>query len=108
MNVINLSQNFSIGPRMALRDLQALADEGFTDIVCNLPDTELPEGPLSDEVSRSAQDLGLKYHYLPIQPGQDIEQQVIALRSILRKPGTRTFAYCRSGARAAKAFELAV
>ena len=102
-----LSVTMSVGPQIELEDLRSIAEAGYTDVVCNRPDAEHLDGAVSRLVARAAADLGLRFHYLPIEPTQTPQTQSEALADILAQANTRVFAYCRSGARAEKAYLLA-
>lgn len=107
MEIRTLSPNVSVGPQIDLEDLEQLAREGFTDIVCNRPDAEHPEDPSAARISKQAEQLGLSFHYLPMVPTEPFDAQARRLAELMSQPRSRIFAYCRSGARAANAWALA-
>ena len=102
-----ITPRLSVGGQIGPNHLESLASEGFTDIVCNRPDAEIPGGPVSATIAKAAQALGLKFHYLPIIPGQAMVETAAVLGQIVSHPGSKVFAYCRSGARSASAWQMA-
>lgn len=107
MDIRTLAPNFAVGAQITLNDLDELAANGFTHVVCNRPDSEHPDGAVSAKIARAAQQKGLGFTYLPITPGTEPSEQAAKLASLLSQPGVRVFAYCKSGARAASAWSLA-
>ena len=107
MKLTQLTPNLFVAPQIDEADLKALAREGFTDVVCNRPDAEHPYGPVSDILSVAAAAHGLTFHYQPITHGEPMDAQPDALAELVSRPKTKVLAYCRSGARSAKAWSLA-
>jgi sulfide:quinone oxidoreductase len=70
MDYKSLTRGLSVGPQVTVADLPALKQAGFRAIICNRPDGEGADQPTFEEVSRAAQDLGLKTLYLPIVAGR--------------------------------------
>lgn len=105
MVIRELAPNIGVGAQINPEVLKSLAERGFTDIVCNRPDSEHPDGPVSEKVAKAAFDLGLTFHYLPIDPDEEPETQSAALARIMAKPDRRIFAYCRTGGRSTMAWK---
>lgn len=108
MNYTKLAPNFFAGPQIETADLEILVRKGVTDVVCNRPDSEHPHGAVSEVMSKVAEKLGLKFHYLPITPGEPFVEQAKHLAQLASQPQVTIFAYCRSGARTANAWSLAM
>lgn len=102
-----LTPKLLVGPQIGTADLEDLARQGFTDIVCHRPDAEHPEGDTSQIIKEAAEKAGLLFHYLPITPGKRFEQEAGDLSQIVIGAEGKTFAYCRSGLRASNAWWLA-
>ena len=107
MEINPLSPNVSVGAQIGPEDLQAVAREGFTDVVCNRPDAEHPQDPDAATMKARASELGLTFHYLPITHGEPFDAQARHLAELMGRSGAKVFAYCRSGARSASAWALA-
>ncbi len=107
MKMTQLGKNFFVGAQIAEDDLALLANEGFTDIVCNRPDEEHPESATSTKLSGIAKIHGLSFHYHPITPGEPFGEQAEKLAHLAARPNAKVFAYCRSGTRSSNAWSLA-
>ena len=107
MNIVFKAPNYSVGPHIEVVDLQALKAWGFTDLVCNRPDSELVDEPNSMDLSAAAENLGMRFHYLPVEPGGPLAAQSEALGNLLDIPDRKVFAFCRSGARSSAVWENA-
>lgn len=106
MKMTQLSNALFVGPQIEVDDLEVLARDGFTDVICNRPDIEHPTGPVSRIMAERAKDLKLAFHYLPISPGEPCDKQADKLAQLVLKPDAKIFAYCRSGARSANAWAM--
>lgn len=107
MEISQLAPNLFVGAQIAPKDLKYLANDGFTEIVCNRPDAEHPEDPGSAEMAGLTANLGMTFHYLPIKHGEAFETQAKRLADLASSPDAKVFAYCRSGARSSNAWALA-
>ena len=107
MHVTYMTPDFAVAPQICTQDLQWLAHEGFTDIVCNRPDAEHPEDAQSPELKVIAKGLGMRFHYLPIAPGEPFDVTAREIGRLTSRPGAKVLAYCRSGARSTAAWTLA-
>ena len=107
MEITQLTPNLAVGAQIRAEDLRTLADNGFTDIVCNRPDEEHPEDPPSPIMEEIATRLGMTFHYLPITPNALFDRQARRLVELTATPDAKVFAYCRSGARSTNAWAYA-
>lgn len=95
-----LTVNFFAAPQISVAEVKAIADGGFTAIINNRPDGEIPGQPLSTDIEAAAKAAGLAYHYLPMQGGALSRQDISALQSIAQV-NSKCFAFCASGTRSA-------
>lgn len=102
-----LASNLFVAPQIAKADLASLAQDGFTDVVCNRPDEEHPEDPDAQAMADMATGLQMRFHYLPIRHGEPFQSQAERLKQLVATPGSKVLAYCRSGARSSNAWDLA-
>jgi len=86
--------------------MQALAEQGIMGFINNRPDMEAPIQPTSEELERSAHDIGVDYHYIPMSgaltPGL-IEATITAFKTTPRP----IVAFCASGMRSAALWAFA-
>jgi uncharacterized protein (TIGR01244 family) len=103
-----VNADFATSPQLLPAQMAAVAAAGFRSVINNRPDHEGgAEQPTSAEIAQAAEAAGLRYAYLPVVPS-DIKPDEIAKMSelVTSLPGP-VLAFCRSGARAAKLYQLA-
>jgi len=86
--------------------MQALAEQGVMSFINNRPDMEAPMQPLSDDLEKLAQELGVDYHHIPmagaLTPGL-LEASATAYEALPRP----IVAFCTSGTRSAALWAFA-
>lgn len=86
--------------------MQALAEQGVMSFINNRPDMEGPMQPLSEELEKTAQELGVDYHHIPMASGLTpglIEASQTAFENLPRP----IVAFCASGTRSAALWAFA-
>ena len=99
MDIRQITPDYSVSPQVEAADMAALAAAGFTDIICNRPDAEVPPDQSAAVIAAAAREAGMSFHDNPVshsglQPGQ-IERQ----RDVAAAAAGPVFAYCRTGTR---------
>ena len=97
----HITPDYAVSPQIAPEDVPAIAASGFTRIVCNRPDAEVPPALQSDAVQTAAEAVGLEFVDNPFSHaafGIDLIDRQDAARSEASGP---VFAYCASGNRCA-------
>lgn len=107
MELNRISDRLAVSPQIALQDITALAQDGFTGIVNNRPDGEAPDQPASREVEAEARRHGLDYWHIPVVPGAMTEADVRAFASALADATGPVLAFCRTGGRSSALWEAA-
>ena len=107
MDIRKLTEQVSVAPQIAITDIPAIAAQGFTAIVCNRPDYESPDQPLTEDVARAAQEAGLSFHHIPIAGGQFTPEMIDAFASLDASAESPVLAYCLSGTRSTYLWALA-
>lgn len=96
---------FVTGQLLAVQ-LQALAEQGVMSFINNRPDMEGPMQPLSEELEKTAQELGVDYHHIPMAGGLTpglLEASQTAFDNLPRP----IVAFCASGMRSAALWAFA-
>ena len=99
MNVLVLNDHFSVCGQIAPGDVEAIAAEGYTTIICNRPDHEEPGQPIADDVARACDAHGISFHYLPFQGSLLPPGLPQAFAGCVADSSGPVLAYCRSGQR---------
>lgn len=108
MSFTPLSPTFAIAPQLAPADMAGLATAGFRSVINNRPDGEGGPGqPLSADVEAAARAAGLEYVYQPVNGANMQQSDVDTFASLLQTLPEPTLAFCRSGARSTRLYQLA-
>jgi sulfide:quinone oxidoreductase len=99
MDIRPVTKAFAVSPQIEPTDMDALASQGFTAVICNRPDGEEALQPTSDAMSEAAQKAGLAYYYIPMSGGQFTDADVAAFRAVRTAATGPVLAYCRTGTR---------
>ena len=101
MPIFQLTESLSVAAQIAPQDISNLATRGFTVVVCNRPDGEVPGQATMDEIEAACNAAGLLFVRYPVDamnfPGPDIE----GLGALFDDPSQSVLAYCRTGTRCA-------
>lgn len=99
MKVVRINPQFAVADQVALEDIPAIAEAGFTVLVNNRPDNEVPGQPSSEALAEAAAAQGLAYRHYPVTaqtfPGPDPD----SLAEVFDPGQGATLAFCRSGTR---------
>jgi len=97
-----------VAPQLDAPAMAELARLGFKSVVNNRPDFEHgPDQPTSAVVEAAARAAGLEYRHLPVAGGYQSPEEVAAFRGLLDELPHPVLAFCRSGARSTRLFQLA-
>ena len=101
MPIFQLTESLSVAAQITTQDIPNLAAQGFTVVVCNRPDDEVPGQNTMDEIEAACNAAGIIFVRYPVDainfPGPDIE----GLGALFDDPGQSVLAYCRTGTRCA-------
>ena len=101
MPIFQLTESLSVAAQVTPEDIPNLAAQGFTVVVCNRPDGEVPGQATMDEIEAACGAAELLFVRYPVDavnfPGPDIE----GLGALFDDPGQSVLAYCRTGTRCA-------
>ena len=101
MPIFQLTESLSVAAQITTQDIPNLAAQGFTVVVCNRPDDEVPGQATMDEIEAACNTADLIFVRYPVDamnfPGPDIE----GLGALFDDPGQSVLAYCRTGTRCA-------
>lgn len=95
-----------VAGQLLAAQIQALAEQGVMTFINNRPDMEGPMQPLSEELEKIAQELGVDYHHIPMAGGLTpglIEASTTAYDNLPRP----IVAFCASGTRSAALWAFA-
>ncbi len=106
MDIRALTPEYAVSPQIEPQDLPILQAAGFTTIIDNRPDGEIP-GPLHAQTMKAAAEaLGLTFVINPISPGNFSDQVLSTQKAALDTATGPVFAYCASGNRSSCVWAL--
>lgn len=106
MDIRALTPTYAVSPQIDPADLPAIKAAGFTTVIDNRPDGEIPEALRADRMRRAAEALGLTFVPNPVTPGQFTDQVIETQRQAVATATGPVFAYCASGNRSSCVWAL--
>jgi len=107
MDIRPIAEGYAVSPQIEPADVPAIAAQGFTTVVCNRPDPEVPH-ELSAAVIRAAVEAaGLRFIDNPMAGGGLTMDHITTQRAALDDADGPVLAYCASGNRSSILWALA-
>lgn len=107
MRVLELAPQVYVSGQLYEHDIQLAAKQGVRSIMNNRPDGESMGQPLSADLARTAEELGMTFLHFPVDAREISEKDIEAFakaRDELERP---LLIFSRSGARSTKIWEMA-
>jgi uncharacterized protein (TIGR01244 family) len=99
MDIRHITQTYAVTPQITVQDVQAIADAGFSLIICNRPDEEVTPDLFADTIRAEAEAKGLRFESLPLSQETLNPDNAARQRALLEGAEGPVLAYCRSGTR---------
>lgn len=99
MEARKLTPRYFVSPQIEPQDLQAIADQGFTTVICNRPDGEVPPSHQAAAMAQAAAAAGLTFEILPLTHQTMTPENVTRQNAIIEASEGPVLAYCASGTR---------
>ncbi len=107
MQIKAIDQSFSVSPQIDTADIAEIAAQGFKAIICNRPDDEEPGQPSAASIREAAEHQGIAFAHVPVISGAITARDGEMMADALADLPAPVLAFCRSGARSTKLYELA-
>ncbi len=107
MDIRALTPDYAVSPQIEPADLAAVKAAGFTTVIDNRPDGEIPPGLHATPMKAVAEALGLTFVVNPISPGNFSDQVLATQQQAIADSAGPVFAYCASGNRSSCVWALA-
>lgn len=99
MNIRQITPEYAVAPQIEPADLPAIAAAGFTTIICNRPDHEIPVELSADIMKTATEAAGLTFVLNPVVH-TGLTMEIVELqRDTLANASGPVLAYCASGNR---------
>ena len=107
MDIRAITPTYAVSPQIALEDLAAIKAAGYTTIINNRPDGEIPPHLHHARMQAAATALGLTYVQNTVIGGAMTDANVAAQGAAIAAADGPVFAYCASGNRSSVVWALA-
>lgn len=107
MQLRQVTPRYFVSPQIAAEDIAALADAGFTHVICNRPDAEVPPSHQAAAIGAAVEAAGLTFVVNPLTHDTMTPDRTGLQRDTLDGAEGKVLAYCASGTRSTVAWTLA-
>ncbi len=106
MDIRALTPTYAVSPQIELADLAAIKAAGFTMVINNRPNGEIPPHLHADKMQAAAVALGLQFVINPVISGGMTADNITAQAAAVAASDGPVFAYCASGNRCSVVWAL--
>ncbi|OZB16544.1 MAG: TIGR01244 family protein [Rhodobacterales bacterium 34-62-10] len=106
MDIRQITPRYAVSPQIDPEDIAAIKAAGFTTLICNRPDEEVPASLRADVMAKTAAEAGLTFHALPLTHQTMTPQNVAHQRDLITNSPGPVLAYCASGTRCSVVWSL--
>lgn len=106
MDIRPLTERYAVSPQITPGDIAAIKAAGYTTIIDNRPDGEIPSEVQTEAMRRAAEAAGLAFVANPVIGGAITMQNVETQRAAVDQAPGPVFAYCASGNRSSIVWAL--
>lgn len=106
MDIRSLTPTYAVSPQIELTDLAAVKAAGFTTVIDNRPDAEIPAHLHTAHMQAAAEALGLTFVVNPVISGGLTTANIAAQSEAVAASSGPVFAYCASGNRCSVVWAL--
>lgn len=106
MDIRSLTATYAVSPQIDLADLPAIKAAGFTTVIDNRPDGEIPPHLHASEMQAAAEALGLTFVVNQVVGGAMTPENVEAQGAAIAAASGPVLAYCASGNRSSVVWAL--
>ena len=102
-----ITEDFAVSAQIGAAEVATAAQAGFTTIINNRPDGEVPDQPSAAEIEALAKQHGLNFVNIPVNAASMTPEAVQRMAAALQSAPGPVLAYCRSGMRSTSMWALA-
>lgn len=106
MDIRALTPSYAVSPQIDLSDLAAIKAAGYTTVIDNRPDGEIPDALQTEKMQAAATALGLTFVANPVIGGALTMDNVKVQAEAIATATGPVFAYCASGNRSSIVWAL--
>jgi uncharacterized protein (TIGR01244 family) len=106
MDIRPLTETYAVSPQIMPEDLAMIAQAGFTTVICNRPDGEIPPEVQAEAIRAAAEAAGMRFVLNPVIGGAITFDNVNAQGEAIAQSTGPVLAYCASGNRSSIVWAL--
>ena len=99
MDARSITPRYFVSPQISAEDIPAIAEAGFTRVICNRPDVEVPPSHQAEAIRAAVEAAGLEFLELPLTHQTMTPENVSRQREMAEGCEGPVLAYCASGTR---------
>lgn len=107
MDIRQISPTYAVSPQIDPADVPAIAAAGFTTVICNRPDAEVPPSHQAASIGALAKAEGLNFVVIEVTHQGLNADMVAAQKAAIAASEGPVLAYCASGTRCSIVWSLA-
>jgi len=104
MDIRPVTDRYAVSPQIAVEDIPAIVAAGFTHVICNRPDAEVPPSHQAEAIGAAVKAAGLEFIELPAT--RETMTLDMAAEQAGVGPDGKVLAYCASGTRSTMIWAL--
>jgi len=108
MDIRRLTDTYAVAPQIEPQDMAAIRAAGYTTIIDNRPDGEIPPHLHADPMRHAAEVAGLQFVVNPVIGGAMTMDNVTAQGAAIAAATGPVLAYCASGNRSSQVWALSM
>ncbi|MEL7212359.1 MAG: TIGR01244 family sulfur transferase [Pseudomonadota bacterium] len=106
MDIRALTPDYAVSPMIDPEDCPAIAAAGYTTVICNRPDGEVPPSHHASVMKAAAEAAGLSFVENPVMGGGMTMENVTTQGAVVAEATGPVLAYCASGTRSSIVWSL--
>ncbi len=106
MEIRPLTEDYAVSPQIDPADLPAIAAAGYSTVICNRPDAEIPPRLHAARMADAAREAGLEFVENPVVSGALTAENVATQARAIAAAAGPVLAYCASGNRSSIVWAL--
>jgi uncharacterized protein (TIGR01244 family) len=106
MDIRPLTDSYSVSPQITPQDVADIAAAGYTTVICNRPDGEIPPDLQADQIKSAVEAAGLAFVLNPVIGGAITMDNVTTQGAAIAAAAGPVLAYCASGNRSSIVWAL--
>ncbi|KMK66517.1 TIGR01244 family sulfur transferase [Puniceibacterium sp. IMCC21224] len=99
MQINQITPRYHVAPQISVEDIPALRDAGFTTVICNRPDAEVPPSHQAAAIEMAVRAAGLEFELLPLTHQTMTAENIARQAELVSAAPGQVLAYCASGTR---------